>query len=134
MSKIEIIEGELTKDQLGLDANKYNELTNDVTTVINAAANVNHIGNYDYFYNDNVNTVKNLIEFCKKGLVGLAHISTVSVAGYTDVSKQPTLDFTENILYKKQKLYNNVYLITKLLAETEIIENLNSRKYKCQNI
>ena len=134
MSKIEIIEGELTKDQLGLDANKYNELTNDVTTVINAAANVNHIGNYDYFYNDNVNTVKNIIEFCRKSLAGLAHISTISIAGYTDVSKQPALDFTENMLYKKQKLYNNVYLITKLLAETEIIENLNSRKYKCQNI
>lgn len=126
VSKIQIVEGELTKENLNIEPTKYNELLNNITTVINVAANVSHIGNYNYFYNDNVNTVKNLIDFCKQSSASLAHISTISIAGYTDISKQDILDFTENMLYKNQELYNNVYLITKLLAETEIIENTHS--------
>ena len=47
--RIKVICADLQKDDFGLDKLKYMELTEQIHTVIHAAASVKHYGSYQYF-------------------------------------------------------------------------------------
>lgn len=83
----------------------------------------NIIGKYEYFYQSNVVGTRNILEFCKKSNASLAHISTTSVGGFSNINDIKTLD--EDSIYIKQFFNNHVYMITKYLAEIEILNYIN---------
>lgn len=123
--KISILNGDITKEQLGLDKKSYLEISQNVTTVINSAANVRHFVKPEQIRKDNVQSVNNLIDFCgnKKSF---AHISTLSIAGFEgDFTKNKVFD--ENTLFIEQDFNNNPYLVSKFEAEKNILEATNKK-------
>lgn len=131
------INGDLRKQNLGLDFNTYNRTFKDVKTIINAAANVKHIGKYHTSYVDNVETVDNLIKICTNFNISLAHISTLSLNGYNNLNVKE--EFTENTLNINQTFNKNPYLISKYEAEQLILKNisetnLNAKIFRIGNI
>ena len=122
--KLEILNGDITSFELGLDRKVYKRLQNTVTTVINSAANVKHFVKPHQIRKDNVSSVCNLIDFCGNN-ISLAHISTLSIAGFKDEDTINTT-FSEDTLYINQKFNHNPYLISKFEAEKEILYATNN--------
>lgn len=119
---IEVVCADLQKDKFGLSDIEYSALAKKVDTVINCAASVKHYGTYPYFYEVNVDTVKQLVSFCKSATAKLIHISTLSVSGNgfdTDYYDEKT--FSETDFYISQPL-DNVYARSKFEAEKVILE------------
>lgn len=131
--KIIIIDGDITKQQFGLKEAEYKKLKNNITTVINSAANVKHYGKQQKFYETNVLSVKNILDFCEDK-ISLAHISTLSIAGFKNEKSENKI-FDEDTMYIGQDLNDNQYLISKYEAEKEILEsNTNSKIFRLGNI
>lgn len=134
--KVIILNGDTAKYQLGLDKKSYLEISQNVTTVINCAANVKHFIKLDQIRKDNVQSVNNLIKFCNNN-ISLAHISTLSIAGFHNDETENKI-FDENTLFINQEFNNNPYLVTKFEAEKNILEatnnNLNAIIFRLGNI
>lgn len=134
--KVTILNGDMTKNQFGLDVNTYLSIKENVTCVINSAANVKHFAKPSQIYRDNVQSVINLIDFCDSR-ISLAHISTLSIAGYKGSSTSSKI-FDENTLFINQDFNNNPYLVTKFEAEKKILEattnGLNAVIFRLGNI
>ena len=125
-SKIEIIQGDFEVEKLGLSAKCYNTLLEKITTVIHCGANVKHYGKYDRFYNSNVVGTANLIKFCKESKAKLAHISTVSVGGFSKIGSAKVLD--EEHLNIGQDFNEHVYMITKYQAECKVLNAIKNNE------
>lgn len=98
-----------------------------IDTVINCAANVKHFSAGDDIEKVNVESVRNLVDFCIGENARLVHISTVSVAGesiggYPD----PDLLLSERMLDFGQNL-SNQYVHSKYNAEKLILEAIRDR-------
>ena len=119
--KVIVLNGNITKEKLGLQNKDYINLRKNITTVINCGANVRHYCKLDELIRDNVDSVKNVMEFCKRN-INLAHISTLSIAGFKN-DKTLNKVFDENTFYIKQEFNNNPYLISKCMAEELLIES-----------
>ncbi len=125
-----IVTSDITVNNLGLTDTQLQNLSNNISCVINSAAIVKHYGYYSEFEKINVIGVKNLIDFCKNFNKKLVQISTISVSGntLTDLGIQANtfdkdIKFTEGNLYINQSL-DNVYVRSKFEAEKIILENI----------
>lgn len=88
-----------------------------IDTVINCAANVKHFSAGDDIEKVNVESVRNLADFCLRENARIVHISTVSVAGESvDGCPDPGILLTENMLDFGQNL-SNQYVHSKYNAE-----------------
>lgn len=115
-NRIIVINGDFTKEHLGLSCNLYNNLCTNIKFIINSAAIVKHLGNYSNFEKTNVLSVQNLINVCKDMKnCHLVHISTLSIAGSNDPNG--TSSFTEKDLFINQNISDNIYIRTKFEAE-----------------
>lgn len=137
-SKTIVINGDLTIEKFGLNNNIFNKLIKEITTIINSAANVKHIGKYKDFYKDNVLTVNNLIEISKKYHISLAHISTLSINGQCKNNGNINI-LDENVLNIGQTFDKNPYLFSKYEAEKKILraiktDNINAKIFRIGNI
>lgn len=122
---VEVIDTDITKPQLGLSTSDYERICKQVDLVINCAANVRYYGEYSYFKKVNVDITQNLIDFCIKHNILLAHISTLGVSGNYLVGHTDEKNcFDENSFYIDQKYTENVYIHTKFEAEKRIYENV----------
>ena len=135
--KVVVINADLRKKNLGLSNTAYQHLFKDIKTIINAAANVKHIGKYHTSYIDNVETVQHLIDICLEFSISLAHISTLSIHGYQTANVKDI--FTENKLNVHQTFNSNPYLLSKFEAEQLILNNitnnhLNAKIFRIGNI
>lgn len=124
--KLLIINGDVTKEKLGLSQPIYDLLTKDIATVIHAAANVKHYGNYPDFEIVNVRGTKEIVNFCLAHNKRLHHISTMSVSGNYLISQGEKVRFTEKKLYIGQNYKDNVYVRSKFEAESIIFNARNS--------
>lgn len=128
-NRIFAVTGKITESGFGLNQDDLLSLANNVDIVINTAARVAHYGNYSDFYNTNVASVKNMIDFCKSFNKKLYHISTLSVSGNVLDSSSikqnitNTTYFAENNLYIGQSL-ENVYVRSKFEAECLILDSI----------
>jgi len=135
-SKIRVVEGNITEYKFGLKESQYNDLSKNITTVINVAANVKHLGKYEEFYNDNVQSVSNVIDLCKINKASLIHVSTLSVCGYIEKERNNIL-FNENMINIEQNFLNNPYIQTKFEAECKLLkeaDSLNIKIFRLGNI
>lgn len=144
--RIRVIEGDISKENLGLSDEDYNLIKNNVDAVINSGAIVKHYGLKGQFDNINVLGTQNVVDFCKKENKRLLHISTMSVSGSGE--KEEAIEETpENINYKKQFSETNlfigqklkgVYTTTKYKAELIVLEaiyeGLNAQILRLGNI
>ena len=128
--RIHIVEGDISKDQLGLSDEDYETICKNVTTVINSGALVKHYGQRKLFEKVNVQGTRNVVEVCRDLNKRLLHISTISISGNGE-REEMIVETPENISQKKvfsekdlyigQKL-NNVYTLTKFEAERIVLE------------
>ena len=126
-TRIIAITGNISKAGFGLNQDKIIELANNVNTVINTAARVTHYGNYSEFYNSNVRSVKNLIDFCSSFNKKLYHISTISVSGNALESASIKQSFNKTKYFDETNLYigqslENVYVRSKFEAECLVLD------------
>ena len=123
--RIEVLCADLSKDRFGM-AEEYDQLLSGVDMVIHTAASVKHYGSYKYFYENNVETTKRIIQFCKDSGAKLIHASTLSISGTHFVEGRPDgaednlQIFDEDDLYIGQQL-DNVYLRSKFEGEMAVI-------------
>ena len=64
--KIVIVDGDFSYSNFHLTESQYNDLLQNITTVIHCGANVKHYGNYNSFKTSNVVGTQNIINFCEK--------------------------------------------------------------------
>lgn len=142
--RIIILKGDITKENFGLDAETFKEITQKISTVINSAAMVKHYGDIKKFRNVNIKVTEKLCEYCKNNHKKLLHTSTISVsessnidATYVASKKYEGTEFAENNLYIGQTL-DNSYTSTKFEAERIILSNmvdgLNAKILRLGNI
>ena len=121
-SRIIAISADICLPGFGLSQEELLQLATDTSIVINSAARVSHYGIYKDFFDANVKSVKNILDFCKSFNEKFYQISTLSISGNafdTSSAKQNINQktyFEENNLYIGQSL-DNVYLNTKFDAE-----------------
>lgn len=121
LNKINVIEGNFEFEGLGI---KEQKIINKISTVIHCGANVSHYGNKEKFNKTNVEGTKNIIEFCTKNNIKLAHISTLSVGGFSKIDEDNVLD--ENTININQDFKKHIYMITKYEAECEVLKAINN--------
>ena len=130
-NRIFILKGDLLKENFGLSNTNINLINDNISVVINSAANVKHFGNVEKFNTINVGLAQNLIDFCKNNNKRLIHLSSLSISGNMvldgttnkNITKNK-LDFTEKDLYIGQAL-DNVYTRSKFEAERLILDSIN---------
>lgn len=132
LKRIFILEGDITKKNLGLSSENILLLKNNISTVINSGAIVKHFGQKDLFEKINVEGTKNIVNLCKMLNKRLLHISTISISGNGEKensieeiykTKESTQTFSEQNLFVNQNL-NGIYTITKFKAERIIFESI----------
>ena len=119
-SRIFVIEGDAT------DPNALKNFEpNSQMTVINCAASVKHFAKNNEIELTNVNSVKNLVSWCKKNSARLVHISTGSVIGGRKNNMPPiNFKFNEKMLFVGQEIDSNQYVHSKFIAERVIYEEI----------
>lgn len=145
-NRIHILEGDISKPDIGLTKENIDVVKNNVSTVINSGAIVKHFGQRDLFEKINVIGTNNVVKICSSLGKRLIHVSTISISGNGDREEafiensnntNKKVIFTEKDLYIKQKL-NNVYAITKFEAErivfNSILEGLDAQIVRIGNI
>lgn len=137
IDKIVAVTGDFEKPFLDLSMQDYFDLENQITAVIHCGANVRHFGNFKSFYQTNVIGTENIIKFAYDSNSSLAHISTVSVGGYSEISSHNLLD--ENTINVNQTFKNHVYMITKYEAECKVLDAnnkglINAKIFRLGNI
>lgn len=98
-----------------------------IDTVINCAASVKHFAPGDEIQRANVDTVRNIVEWCSAHDRRLIHISTVSVAGEADLRTVAHTNLTEQTLDLGQDLANQ-YVKSKYDAETIILNAISEQR------
>ena len=122
-SRVVIVNGDVTKPQLGISNDDINVLKNEVSTIIHCAAIVKHYGNFDEFKRININGTKNIASFAYKNNLRFIHISSISVSGnYLLKEAHRNVDFSENNLYIGQHYTENVYVNSKFESENIVYD------------
>lgn len=131
-NRIIIVNGDVSQNNFGLSENMLDELSKNITCVVNSAAKVAHYGDYSSFKNINVNGTKNVIDFCKRFNKKMYQVSTLSVSGnafatgsYMEQHFKDEVIFRENNFFINQSL-NNVYIRSKFEAEKLVLEAINT--------
>ena len=117
--RLEIYESDLSKNRFNLNEEIYNSISESVDVVINAAAKVQHFGDWTSFKESNIDSLCNIINFCKtnKGKK-LVHISTASVVSGCEDSV-----FNEKTINLHSDLKMNLYTKSKIEAEKVLINS-----------
>ena len=134
LNNIVVVNGDITSNKLVFDDELKSEVIKNIKLVINSAAHVKHFGNEKKFEQINIIGVNNVINFCITNNKKLVHISTLSVSGnlleggqISQAHLLPNTVFDEEKLYVGQNL-NNVYALSKFIAERNILEKVSSKE------
>ncbi|GMQ60394.1 hypothetical protein AN1V17_47940 [Vallitalea sediminicola] len=125
--RIKILRGDITLDRLGLSDNDYKIIENKIKIIIHTAAFVKYHGKTDILRNINVTGTQNIIYMTKILNAELYHMSTISISGHYMIQHNLLKDiFTEKDLYIGQHFSENEYILSKFLAESEIIKEIEN--------
>ncbi|WP_248547765.1 non-ribosomal peptide synthetase [Paenibacillus odorifer] len=120
-SRLEVIAGDLTEDNFGMEQEAYRQMADSISCVINSAADVSHYGLYETFRKANVQSVTRLIEFCLSGSKkDLYHVSTTSVGnGYLEDQEYQLLTEEQACIGQQAE---NYYVASKAEAESLVLQ------------
>lgn len=121
LDRIEVFNGDILKENFGLNKREYNRLAKGVRQIISTAAIVKHFGDEELFIKTNIEGTNKMIAFAKEFKIPLNYVSTLTVSGYGMVQTKDAI-FTENTLYVGQKYMDNIYVRTKFESEKNIID------------
>lgn len=79
-NRIQMIQGDITSERLGLSYEDYEKIGRKLSCVINSAAIVKHYGKSEDFGRTNIDGVSHVVDFCKDFSIPLYHLSTLSVS------------------------------------------------------
>jgi thioester reductase-like protein len=120
-NKICAFKGDLSKEYLGLDPERYMELAENIDCIINSAANVKHYGYYSEFHAVNVKGNQRLVEFANMGKKKAYNFISTTSVGSGCVDGKARLVFTEYDCDIGQNS-DNYYAATKLEAEKFLLQ------------
>ncbi|PEY62862.1 non-ribosomal peptide synthetase [Bacillus cereus] len=118
--KVELIEGDLSLMNLGLDLKQFDHLKNRVESIIHCGGEVRHYGEREHFQKVNVQSTKYLLELAKNTNARFHYISTLSVVGQAE-SDPKEFEFFESNFDRGQNL-DNLYLESKFQGEKMVRE------------
>ncbi|HDR6315510.1 TPA: amino acid adenylation domain-containing protein [Bacillus thuringiensis] len=118
--RVELIEGDLSLMNLGLDSKQLDHLKNKVESIIHCGGEVRHYGEREHFQKVNVQSTKYLLELAKNTNARFHYISTLSVVGQAE-SDPKEFEFFESNFDRGQNL-DNVYLESKFQGEKMVRE------------
>ncbi|MCE0554970.1 SDR family oxidoreductase [Bacillus thuringiensis] len=118
--RVELIEGDLSLMNLGLDSKQLDHLKNRVESIIHCGGEVRHYGEREHFQKVNVQSTKYLLELAKNTKARFHYISTLSVVGQAE-SDPKEFEFFESNFDRGQNL-DNLYLESKFQGEKMVRE------------
>ncbi|TQR30873.1 amino acid adenylation domain-containing protein [Lysinibacillus sphaericus] len=118
--RVHIIEGDLSKEHLGLTPNIKKQLIQEIDTIIHCGGDVRHYGDREHFIQVNVESTKYLLDMSKEARARFHYISTISISGHAPHDAKEFL-FSEQDFDRGQQL-ENVYVESKFLAEKLVRE------------
>lgn len=123
LSRLSVIQGDISKPNLGLSIEDHNYLKNTIDTIFHVGAHVHHIYDYQTLYNANVNSVVELLRMSTEGTQKSFHfISTLASQYISPIEYLAKPELDEFSLY----LNKNGYLVSKWVSEQLVVE-ANSR-------
>lgn len=128
-SKVEVVLGDVSKDNLGMGKEDYQRLINDVDTVYHCAAEVNNIKSYNQLFESNVKSTVNMAKFVFDGRDKTLHYaSTLSV--YVSSDK------LDNSVFGEERLDNDGHRLYSGYAQTKWLSEyyLNNLQEQTDNI
>lgn len=115
--RIKTVRGDIVLKQFGMISDEYIWLTKKIDCVIHSAALTSHFGNYQEFYDTNVEGTKKMILFALQGRDKLFnYISTQGICMTSENITKQTY-FTELDIINPEEVVDNYYLKTKAEAE-----------------
>jgi surfactin family lipopeptide synthetase A len=134
-AKLLLVNGDISKEKLGLKKADYEKIINHVDKIYHCAADVRHYADLNESMAINVTGTENVIAMALKANAGLHHISTTSVAAdYVIRQAKQKVQFFEMDFDIGQNWKDNVYVHTKFLAEDAIYrgieQGLDARIYR----
>lgn len=139
-NKIQILCGNLSDQKFTLSDITYNYLVANIDCVVNAAAYTSHYGEKQTFIVNNINTVKNIIQFCLKGNKHLHHISTTSIvysqsySGYCHFDENTPICNKENNFKESNYYVESKKIAESLIEKARIEQKLIANIYRVGNI
>ncbi len=127
--KVEVVLGDVSKDNLGMENEDYEKLVNDVDTVYHCAAEVNNIKSYNQLFESNVQSTVNMAKFVFDGRDKTLHYaSTLSV--YVSSDK------LDNSVFGEERLENDGHRLYSGYAQTKWLSEyyLNNLQEQTDNI
>lgn len=121
--RIFVIEGNISKENVGLNQTDIGKIKKDIKTIIHTAARVKHYGDYEVYNQINVEGTRNIAKFAFENDLRLIHTSSISVSGnYLVKQDNRNVEFSENNLYVGQNYMDNVYVQSKFEAEKIVLD------------
>jgi thioester reductase-like protein len=115
--RVRVLAADLTQPHFGLAEGVYRDIAESASLVINAAADVRHVGHRSELFQINTDAVQRLVEFSQDGpRKHLHHVSTVAVKGRFS-GPAPLAAFTEQHLEEGQEFPDHPYAESKYRAE-----------------
>lgn len=120
------------KERLTIVSNKNwqtNSIIPDNVTVINCIGNVKHFAADSSIMDTNVETVRQIVDFCVRKNRNLVHISTKSISGIANKEKiNNGLLLTEQDYDIGQNIEFNEYIKSKFMAEGLILDAIKAKR------
>ncbi len=137
--RVVVMSSDLINNNLNLDIETYQHLVQNVDSIIHAAASIKHYGNYETFYQSNIQSTINLLELAKLTKVKDFHyISTISVFMDGYVAGEKYYIFNEDSNNEILQNKTNFYVQTKYTGELVTIEyrqyGVNGNIYRVGNL
>ena len=122
LTRIHIIPLDLTSERIVGEISKY-----EVSRIINCAANVKHFAKSEDLISVNSDAVKKLAECSERSHARLVHISTLGIAGLSEVTAGQKSCLTERDFYIGQRL-GDAYTYSKWVAERHLLEKMPDKR------
>lgn len=124
MNQIQIIDGDLEKEQFGLPEEKYRQLIENIDSILHCAADVRHYGVRNSNYQTNVEGTKRLLKLAesRKGIT-LHYISTTSIGNELSYSAEQSCIYEER--FQKGESIENNYLQSKYISECMLYDAID---------
>lgn len=123
--RIHILNGDITNPTLISNSLEYDSLGETIDAVFHPAGVVRHFGEFEEFEKINVLGTENIIRFCKRFDIEMHHISTLSVTG-KEILQSKRIDFCEHNVDKGQDFGDNLYVLSKHIAEKKILNEVKN--------